>query len=111
MLTPEELSTLQAIIAREQARPDPAAIDAGDIVQIRPSADRVFGGMLVSVMKADAFTLRGYLLRPHRGACREAWLKLNPCEVLRVGPALYDAGSTFARRCDARGPRCKYAPC
>lgn len=44
MLTPEELLTLQALIRREAHSPDPAAIDAGAVDQIRPSADREMRG-------------------------------------------------------------------
>jgi hypothetical protein len=115
MLTPSELSSLQAIIRREQQCPAPptdefpADIGPGDVVQIRPFADATFGGMLVLIMKAEPYQLHGFLLRPHRGGCKEAWLKLKHCEVERVGHSYWPDSSDFARRCpELKGPDCRY---
>jgi hypothetical protein len=54
------------------------------------------------------YELRAYLLRPHRGACPEAWLRLKHCEVERVGRTLWPATEAeFARRCEDLQP-CPY---
>ena len=69
---------------------DPAALIApGDLVQIRPYASEVFGGMLFHVCRVRPSRIDGYLLRPHRGACREAWHHYSPPELLRVGRAVF----------------------
>lgn len=108
MLTTIEASSLRAILKRELC-PAPAApaetdIGAGDVVQIRPFADQTFGGMLAVVTAAAPYGLRAYLLRPHRGGCREAWLRLKHCEVERVGRAHWPADATpFAARCEDQG--------
>lgn len=104
MITDEELKALRRLIARaEHAAPSPPSGDflelaAGDLVQIRPSADRAFGGMLAAITRAEPYQLRAYLLRPHRGGCAEAWLKLKHCEVERVGRMLWPPESAFALR-------------
>jgi hypothetical protein len=111
MLTTQEANSLRAILRRELS-PAPAApaedIGAGDVVQTRPFADPTFGGMLAVITAAGPYELRGYLLRPHRGGCRDAWLKLKHCEVERIGRGFRPADSTpFAAPCDARGPDCE----
>jgi hypothetical protein len=113
MLTDEELKCLRRLIARaEHAAPSPPSSDfqelaPGDVVQIRPSADRTFGGMLAAVTKAEPYELRAYALRPHRGGCAEAWLKLNHCDVERIGRMLWPPESRFAlRRWCADPTRC-----
>lgn len=58
-------------------------INVGDVVQLRPSADEVFGGLLLRVRKLNP--IRGYLLLPRRGGALEAWTKVKPCEVGRIG--------------------------
>jgi hypothetical protein len=117
VLTPTEAKSLTAILRREgfpapQNAPQEFSADAeirpGDIVQIRPFASPVFGGMLAAITQAAPYELRGYLLRPHRGGCRDAWLRLKHCEVERIGRAFWPADATgFATRCEDRGaPRC-----
>jgi hypothetical protein len=64
-------------------------IRPGDLVQIRSTADRTFGGMVVRVTKATAAEIRGYLLRPHRGGNEEAWQRLNYCDVQKCGALLW----------------------
>jgi hypothetical protein len=59
------------------------AIQPGDIVQLKPSADRVFGGLLLRVKKVDP--IRGYLLIPRRGGSLETWTRCKACEVDRIG--------------------------
>jgi hypothetical protein len=116
MLTPTEAKSLTSILRREglpaprasAGAPAEAEIAAGDVVQIRPFADQTFGGMLAVITQARPYQLRGYLLRPHRGGCRDAWLKLKHCEVERIGRGLWPADETpFAARCeDQSAPRC-----
>jgi hypothetical protein len=101
-MTDEDLKALRRIVARaEHAEPSPPSSDfqeiaPGDLVQIRPSADRPFGGMVAAITRAEPYHLRAYLLRPHRGACAEAWLKLKQCEVEKVGRMLWPPESQFA---------------
>jgi hypothetical protein len=112
MLTTEELTALRAIIAREDLpAPTAAGIAAGDVVQLHPAADRTFGGMLALVTRAAPYELRAVLLRPHRGGCQEAQLRLSPANVQRIGRASSCPTSNFARRCETRGLACRYAPC
>ena len=103
MLTPEELKCLRQLIARAElpaASPprDFQELAPGDLVQIRPSADRTFGGMVAAITRAEPYQLRAYVLRPHRGGCAEAWLSLKHCEVERIGPMLWRPASAFALR-------------
>jgi hypothetical protein len=110
MLTHNEAASLRAILRRElsPAPTQPEDIGAGDLVQLRPFADQTFGGMIAVVTAATLYELRAYLLRPHRGGCRDAWLKLKPCEVERVGRSHWPANATaFAARCeDQSAPHC-----
>jgi len=78
---------LEAVYSRGNPGPQPEeteAIAAGDIVQIRPSADPTFGGLVFRVGRLDDY-VHGYLLVPHRGGCKEAWLRYKPCEVGKLG--------------------------
>jgi hypothetical protein len=110
MLTHTEANSLRAILRRELSPAPTQAEDigAGDLVQLRPFADQAFGGMIAVVTAATLYELRGYLLRPHRGGCRDAWLRLKPCEVERIGRGHWPANATeFAARCEDQGaPRC-----
>lgn len=112
VLTTQEANSLRAILRRElsPAPPTPAEADigAGDIIQIRPFADQTFGGMIAVVTAATLYELRAYLLRPHRGGCRDAWMRLKHCEVERIGRGLWPADATpFAAHCEDHGaPRC-----
>jgi hypothetical protein len=104
MLTDTELKCLRRLITRaEHAAPSPPSTDfqelsPGDVVQIRPSADPAFGGMLAAVTKAEPYQLRAYVLRPHRGGCAEAQLRLHHSDVERVGRMLWPPESAFALR-------------
>jgi hypothetical protein len=97
MLTTEELVTLEQILAR--ARTDHGrknvhqapTIAPGDVVQLRPGADRTWESSLLLVADTQGGRLRGAILRPHRGGCREAWYTFTSPEVLRVGNAPYPA--------------------
>jgi hypothetical protein len=113
VLTIPEAHALRAILRRELSPAPPtssaeADIDAGDVVQIRPFADQTFGGMLAVITRASDHELRGYLLRPHRGGCRDAWISLKHCQVERVGRGNWPAAEApFAARCEDGGsPRC-----
>jgi hypothetical protein len=112
MLTPAETETLRAILAREAAPAigsQPAKLTTGDVVQILPAADRTFGGMLALVQQATPHQVRAILLRPHRGGCREAWLRLTPPEVARIGTAA-PHNPDFAKRCEHSAPGCRRIP-
>ena len=100
MLTSLETEVLRGLLDREMLQfPAPEHdISRQDIVQIHPHADRTFGGMLVVVTAADPYSVRGYLLRPHRGGCREAWLTWHYSDVERVGRTHWPDLCEFARR-------------
>ncbi len=70
-------------------RSGPGAIAAGDVVQLKPDADPVFGGMLLRVTRTNAHRIEGYLLTPHRGGCRDAWYRFPPSCVSQIGRLLY----------------------
>jgi hypothetical protein len=113
MLTADETRVLRALLARAAEQPaailpaDEPDLSRGDIAQIRPFANPNFGGMLTLITKVEPYELRGYLLRPHRGGCRDAWLRLKHCELQRVGRLTWPAdNSDFALRCEDRGPQC-----
>lgn len=110
MLTHQETETLRALLSREGAPSNQAQqLAAGDVVQIDPAAHRTYGGMLALVTQAKPHQVRAILLRPHRGGCREAWPRLTPPQVARIGAApAHDP--EFGRRCEWRGPACRYAP-
>ena len=100
MLTPSETNVLRALLSREAttaAGIDTAELTAGDIAQVRPLTDRTFGGLLFFVTQVLPYQVRGYLLRPHRGGCREAWLSFHHGDLERVGRPAFPAPE-FARR-------------
>jgi len=111
MLTSEELKALRGLLARAEAGAiaEPATPDAGTIAQLHPLADPVFGGMLFYITATRNGQARGFLLRPHRGGCREAWLTLPMSSLHPIGRAPWP-DPEFARRCGAHpGPQCRYA--
>jgi hypothetical protein len=107
MLTPNESALLRALLTRE-SQPDGEYTDlaAGDVAQIRPFADEAFGGMLVQIARVEPHELRGFLLRPHRGGCRDAQLRLKHCQLERIGRVCWP-DPEFARRCSWSAPDCK----
>jgi hypothetical protein len=66
-------------------------------VQTRPEAEPTFGGMLLHVCRVRPAAVDGYLLRPHRGGCREAWHHFTPPELVRLGASHFPQPE-FARR-------------
>lgn len=96
-LTAEHIRTLRAHLAlleRTLSSPAPGGevdqrlIDPatpGDLVQIAPSADPVFGGPVARVTQTTPSGVRGYLLVPHRGGAREAWQSFKQAVIERVG--------------------------
>lgn len=96
-LTPEHVRTLRAhlailerALAHETAHGEieTASVDPvmpGDLVQIRPSADPVLGGLVMRVTKAIGKEVKGYLLVPHRGGHAEMWQTYSQGEVVRIG--------------------------
>jgi hypothetical protein len=107
MISLNEAQALRALLAREAPPPEtqPAILSAGDVVQIRPEACATFGGMLLQIGQAEPHEIRGFLLRPHRGGCREAWARLHPCDVQPIGATWWKA-PPFATRRDCDLPRC-----
>lgn len=74
---------------RESLPPAESFLHQDTVVQLKPSADPVFGGLLMRVQDSELNLLRGYLLRPHRGGCREAWWKARPGDVDYVGRVIW----------------------
>lgn len=92
MLTTEEKDLLRSLLTREAATAPPssaATIAAGDLVQLRPGADATWETSLLLVHQVAGDQLRGAIMRPHRGGCREAWAKYSTAEVERVGRVTY----------------------
>lgn len=72
----------------ETGTPAPESIEPaqpGDLVQLRPAADPTFGGLMLRVTQTHTIGIRGYLLVPHRGGCRDAWLRWKHNDYGRVG--------------------------
>jgi hypothetical protein len=67
----------------DQRLVDPAT--PGDLVQIAPATDPVYGGLVARVTQETSTGIRAYLLVPHRGGTRETWQSFNRSEVERVG--------------------------
>jgi hypothetical protein len=119
MLTPDEIATLQVILERARAAAALSTsstlheLSPGDVVQLRPGADRAWecSLLLVQRIRTDG-KVSGPILRPHRGGCRDAWAVYTPPEVIRVGRMPYPApapdvcGWTFEPACplDQRKP-------
>lgn len=96
-LTPEHVRTLRAHLAileralsheaehgeLETEKLDPVV--TGGIVQIRPSADPILGGLMMRVTKSRGNEVKGYLLVPHRGGHAEMWQTYTQAEVVRIG--------------------------
>jgi hypothetical protein len=94
--TQDEIRTRRQILARAEPAPpitpeEETGLTRANIAHIRPLASPTFGGMPAAIAQAEPYERRGYLLRPHRGACREAWLNLKHCEVQRAGRVLWAA--------------------
>ena len=90
MLTPDQLSALEALLtaARLAAAAGTAAaeaIAAGDVVQLRPGASHTWETSLMLVTQNDGRRIRGQVLRPHRGGCRDAWATHSAPELIRTG--------------------------
>jgi hypothetical protein len=92
MLTAAEMALLESLLTRARsfagvewaAGLDP--INVGDVVQLRPGADPHWETSLLVVTKIrEDAKVTGYVLRPHRSGCREAWYTYTPPEVIRIG--------------------------
>jgi hypothetical protein len=113
-----DLSRQLAIVRRELdalddliKSPHPGELRPGDVVQIRPGADAVFGGLLLMVQRIGPAKIEGYLLRPHRGGCREAWTRATPPEVEYVGTPLSAVSPWGLRReCESQTCRIEHKP-
>jgi len=105
MLTPNEATLLRALLTREDVDAGAEDFRPGDVVQLRPHACRTFGGMLAVVCQASPYELRGFLLTPHRGGCRDAWLRWRAGDLDLIGRTTWP-DPEFAHRCPDRGPNC-----
>ena len=56
-----------------------------EIVQLKSTADPIFGGLLLRVKKRLPDAVRGYLMVAHRGGCREAWWTAKHCQIEPIG--------------------------
>jgi len=77
----------------------------GTVAQLKPDADPVLGGMLVRLTQIDRYGVRGYLLVPHRGGCREAWWRGAPSDIWRLGRLLAPEPSWAFRTAEREGQR------
>lgn len=117
VLTAEHIRTLRAHLAVLErtlesrppgGEPDLRLVDPatpGDLVQIAPSADPVFGGLVARVTQTTPSGVRGYLLVPHRGGAREAWQTFKQAVIERVGRVKWpEAEWGFRSGNERRGP-------
>lgn len=112
MLSPEEIRTLRTLLSRAEVSAAGTGLAGvpviGDLAQIHPLAHPTFGGMLIWIAQIGDRQVRGSLLRPHRGGCREAWLSLPPTSVELIG-RIHWPDPEFTRRCEANYlPECRY---
>ena len=92
MLSPDELATLESILERARAslgQTDSASIAPGDVIQLRPGADRAWECSLMLVTQVQGNRIRGQILRPRRGGSSLALSTYTAAEVTRVGRAPY----------------------
>ena len=71
----------QCQLAREHLE----VITPCDLVQLRPSADPRFGGLIMRATKVNDVGVYGYLLVPWRSGSRCTWRCLQPAQLARVG--------------------------
>ena len=101
MLSPDELAALESILLRARASRQPTSgleIAPGDVVQLRPGADRTWECSLLLVTQVVDGEVRGQILRPHRSGVREAWGRYSPAEVVLVGRTPYPEPPADIRR-------------
>ena len=95
MLTNSELQLLEALVERARRAEGHNHTEAtetivpGDVVQIRPGADRTWESSLLIVGHVDGYKVRGPILTFHRGGCREAWGRYSRAELVRIGRLPY----------------------
>jgi len=110
MLSPEELAALESILERARASLQPtsgAEIAVGDVVQLRPGADRTWECSLMLVTQIVNGEVRGQILRPNRSGAREAWGRYTVAEVVRVGRTHYPEPAPDIRR-TSYSPPCHF---
>src|SRR5581483_2262791 len=92
MLSPDELASLESILERARASlaTEPGLVIApGDVVQLRPGADRAWDCSLLLVTQVRDGKVRGEILRPRRGGSLETASTYSLAEVTRVGRQPY----------------------
>lgn len=107
----QHLAVLERTLVSPAAPPavEPEQIELateGDLVQLRSTADPVFGGLMLRVTQSRTLGVRGYLLVPHRGGCRDAWHRLKHCEYERVGRVRWPEAE-WGFRTAGTGPRAR----
>lgn len=88
MLNPKSaaiIRQLTELLSGSHSAAQGPGIQPGDIVQIHPSADSVFGGLCMRITRKRGVNLEGYLLRPHRSGCKEAWYSFTEGELTFIG--------------------------
>jgi hypothetical protein len=85
------LQELRRWIEQQEAEPtsERQPIEPGDLVQIKPAADKIFGGMIMRVTRVRPDRIEGYLLRPHRSGWREAWHHHTAPELVHIGRVIH----------------------
>lgn len=81
------LAELRAWLDRRESESSSAGdtLQPGDLAQIKPAADKVFGGMVIRVTRVLPGKVEGYLLRPHRCGVKIGWHHHTAPELDRVG--------------------------
>lgn len=89
VLTTDQIHALESLLDTARRAEGAAAdvIAAGDVVQLRPGASQTWESSLMLVEQHRDGKIRGQILRPNRGGCREAWATHTAPEVVRVGRA------------------------
>ena len=75
------------------------------LVQIAPGAHPTWGGqpMRVTRVNENGWVLKGYVLVPHRGACREAWIEVPAAATRLIGELSWGEGDWLSRAASYNG--------
>jgi len=77
------------ILLEQEINGSTGPIEQAQVVQLKPSADPAYGGLLMRVTQRTPYEIRGYLLLPRRGGSRETWTRLAPHDVTPIGRIVY----------------------
>lgn len=69
------------------------------VVQIAPGAHPTWGGQPMRVVRTfeDGWVLKGYVLVPHRSACRETWIEVPRAATAPIGDLTWWEGEWISR--------------